>query len=107
MKSTLSQKRKYVVLLERFNGLLLSHPQSNMVLMNVDQRKPIAVISPNITEGLVPAIISGIKEDKCIDDSVIEIIKVSEHDSGYLLSIEVQIDDNGDIYTDTYEGYFV
>jgi len=104
METKISKKQS-VATIEKFNELLLQR-NANMVLMDNDTKKPIAIISPNSVNGLCPAIIQAIQEEKGDDNLKVSISSAEEFDYGYVLLFNIKFDDNGDFYQSEYEGHF-
>ena len=104
MEKTITKKQS-VKTIEKFNDLLLQRA-TNMVLMDNDTRKPIAIIAPHPVNGLCPAIINAIKEDREDFDLEVSISSAEEFDYGYVLLLNIKFDDNGDIYNAEFEAHF-
>ena len=98
-------KKQSVANIEKFNDLLLQRA-TNMVLMDNDTHKPVAIIAPHSVNGLCPAIIKAIKEDRGDDNLKVSIKSAEEFDYGYVLLLNIKFDDNGDIYNAEYEAHF-
>lgn len=100
MKQKKITAKQSVNTLEEFNTLLIEK-NAVMVLMDTDRRTPIAVVKPNVMNGLIPDILKAIEEEK--GDASVKIKQAGAFDYGHALIIRVKIEQDGSDYEEDFE----